>query len=855
MTMRIHVSLVVGIAMSLVMSADARPEDCNWNGVDDACDVSCSAAGCVLPCGESQDCNGNGVPDECDVASVYVGTNAAGTTRAKVYRYSGGTSWTDLTPVGLGQAVAVMVLHSYGPNLYAGVQTVHGYGGASGQGQVWRYARDSSWSLIGVLDHSVMTLAAYDGHLFAATDQGILYQCTLCDGTDWEAIDGVADRGFRSSIVSSICGPRALFLGEGDVDDFWLYTSAGGLIELESHEGSCIWDFAEFENRIYAGAFAGGTRPGPVYATHADPDCNSPPIFAVVFATQRQNWALETFRNGLFVGTGVVNPADRAQLWRFDGSNWRVMREWPTTTGGEGVSALGTYGSSFLLVGLGVPDGYHYLGDGQADLWLFDGTQFSLISTPDFFGAGVQSILVGGFSPDCNSNGILDECEIAAGTAQDCNEDGVPDECFPDCNENGLGDGCDVECGPPGGGCDQPRCGLSRDINGNCVPDECDPDCNANGLPDDMDLADGTSLDCNADGIPDECGCQHNPRVATILHAVPINGTIDARQPHPVETPLVCQGIGSRDDPIYIQLDPPEGRNDGCFNVCETAQDRSLAPNSVRCVTPLGEGRYELVLDHPITAGAVTTIEYVGDHSFVSYISHPGNVNADATADPHDVAALVDCLGGQTEGIHGIYSLDIDHSGMFTPADMLRLIDLLNGGDQYEAWNSSNLPVNADCPAAVGACCVSDGTCEKLSLGRCLYSHGYWDPHGSCGPDYECPLPECVGIVGDCCIEHDTPGCANPQCCTAVCQEDLYCCLVVWDEFCVPIATDHPICLCSFPECIGATGSCCQPNGSPGCSDPSCCTDVCQLAPACCSDPWGEFCAAIAALMETCRCP
>ncbi len=31
--------------------------------------------------------------------------------------------------------------------------------------------------------------------------------------------------------------------------------------------------------------------------------------------------------------------------------------------------------------------------------------------------------------PDCNGNGVPDECDIAGGTSEDCNGDGVPDEC------------------------------------------------------------------------------------------------------------------------------------------------------------------------------------------------------------------------------------------------------------------------------------------------------------------------------------------------------------------------------------------------------------------------------------------
>ncbi len=43
------------------------PQDCNTNGIEDTCDIDCSAAGCnVAGCGRSADCNGNGIPDECE---------------------------------------------------------------------------------------------------------------------------------------------------------------------------------------------------------------------------------------------------------------------------------------------------------------------------------------------------------------------------------------------------------------------------------------------------------------------------------------------------------------------------------------------------------------------------------------------------------------------------------------------------------------------------------------------------------------------------------------------------------------------------------------------------------------------
>ncbi len=83
---------------------------------------------------------------------------------------------------------------------------------------------------------------------------------------------------------------------------------------------------------------------------------------------------------------------------------------------------------------------------------------------------------------DCNTNGADDLCDIISGYSFDCDSNDVPDECQPfvDCNSNGVADFCDVANGTS-------------------------PDCNENGVPDECDVASGTSLDCQPDGIPDEC--------------------------------------------------------------------------------------------------------------------------------------------------------------------------------------------------------------------------------------------------------------------------------------------------------------------------------------------------------------
>ena len=77
-----------------------------------------------------------------------------------------------------------------------------------------------------------------------------------------------------------------------------------------------------------------------------------------------------------------------------------------------------------------------------------------------------STVIVVGF-PDCNSNGIPDEVDIAAGTSEDCNTNGLPDE-------------CDIAGG------------TSTDSNGNGIPDrcECPGDSDLNGAVDAGDVLD-----------------------------------------------------------------------------------------------------------------------------------------------------------------------------------------------------------------------------------------------------------------------------------------------------------------------------------------------------------------------------
>lgn len=190
---------------------------------------------------------------------------------------------------------------------------------------------------------------------------------------------------------------------------------------------------------------------------------------------------------------------------------------------------------------------------------------------------------------------------------------------------------------------------------------------------------------------------------ATILSADPPDGTVDARQPNATGATLPRQGIGSATEPITIDIGVA-GAGADCFTLCESAADNTLGANSISSVTDNGDGTYTIALTNPLStsnAGTVglptfTTISY-SDGSFVTYVRHPADTTGDGTSSVVDVLRIIDDLNNVVPPTHGIYSEDIDHSGLFTSADLLRAVDLLNGAGVYDTWNGVVNPANT-CP-------------------------------------------------------------------------------------------------------------------------------------------------------------
>lgn len=96
------------------------------------------------------------------------------------------------------------------------------------------------------------------------------------------------------------------------------------------------------------------------------------------------------------------------------------------------------------------------------------------------------------------------------------------------------------------------------------------------------------------------------------------------------------------------------------------------------------------------------------------------------------------------------------------------------------------------------------------------------------------------------CCATGGPSCDSPVIASCACGLDAYCCDVAWDELCVVIATMYCNAGCpDLPVCGSPTaGSCTVPHQTPACADAECCVGLCTVDAYCCDVAWDETCVA-----------
>lgn len=266
-------------------------------------------------------------------------------------------------------------------------------------------------------------------------------------------------------------------------------------------------------------------------------------------------------------------------------------------------------------------------------------------------------------------------------------------------NASGCGAAALCDCKSVCGAVGSTDCCVGGNTPGCSDPDCCERVCQCDSYCCDVEW----DNNCATFGFENECGaailCQAtcNPTCPTgpVRWLDPPQTVLDARRPFtPTASPII-EGIQELHVVAPLGADKAE-----CWSLCETAS--AGGANRVSSIAPNIDGSLTIALLRPITRFAVTKITYRDDkgaEQVAEWTSHPSNANGDGFANETDVAAMVEELLEISSLLPGLYSRDIDRSGQFNAADLLELIDLLNGAGAYPPTLNTPKPVSGSfCP-------------------------------------------------------------------------------------------------------------------------------------------------------------
>jgi hypothetical protein len=420
---------------------------------------------------------------------------------------------------------------------------------------------------------------------------------------------------------------------------------------------------------------------------------------------------------------------------------------------------------------------------------------------------------------DCNSNGVVDACDLncgaqnavnefpctigaTCGTSADCNSNGIPDECEPDCNNNSLPDEWELAEG------------SGTDCDGNAIPDDCEPDCNSNGVADTCDIRAGISSDCSiqdqvvlADAFADAALSSakwytvSDAATATSLYrsaprALDLDG-VDYVE----SVPLYLRGASSAMLTFYYYNVSTETGDD-----LEIEYDRGAGWTVLRtCLASANATAWQQVQQALPSEALSTGVR-------LRFRSSCDNLNDDWYLDDISLSAR---LGN---GIPDTCEPDCNGNALADACDIANLLsaDCNSNGLPDECDVTSGAAYDCNTNGILDECeeifvdCNSNGVldaCEIIGglVADCNYNGAPDDCDIASGVAIDCNtngfIDSCETAAGhDCCTAQHGMGCSDSVIANCICNIDPYCCNVYWDRVCSELVEDEGCGSCSMVD-------------------------------------------------------
>jgi hypothetical protein len=361
--------------------------------------------------------------------------------------------------------------------------------------------------------------------------------------------------------------------------------------------------------------------------------------------------------------------------------------------------------------------------------------------------------------PDCNDNGVPDDIDVSTGFSEDCNSNLIPDECEPDCDDDLIPDDCEADADGDGLVDDCDNCPKApnpgqEDQDSDGIGDACDPDfCDPLVFSDDFETNLGWTVGAPGDNATSGIWTRVNP-----------NGT-DA-QPEDDHTPApgtlcfvtgqgpVGGGLGDNDvDGGTTTLTSPG------FSLCGDAtisywrwfsNNTGAEPNTetFRVDVSNDGGATWMNAETVGPAGAETSGGWIF-HSFVvsDFVAPTQDMRVRFVTQDPDPGSLVEAA------VDDFLVEAIDFCPTITDCNE-NCIDDAADIDRGASFDCNGNEIPDECeervqPCLGGACCLSDGSCvEGILLDDCEAGLGgvYQGDEVACA-SVVCAAPPCPADI------------------------------------------------------------------------------------------------------------
>ncbi len=197
------------------------------------------------------------------------------------------------------------------------------------------------------------------------------------------------------------------------------------------------------------------------------------------------------------------------------------------------------------------------------------------------------------------------------------------------------------------------------------------------------------------------------PPITFVSSSIP-DGAIDARIPYQTGNPSSIYGWSSV---TFTFSGNAQGLSLSNFSMSGVGS--AVSPKISSAAQGANQNEVVLTFDKQMSPGNRAVVSYTPENKKICLGYLPGDVNGDGVADSRDLLDFIDAVGGTKS--FPIYSLDVDRSGTFAPADQLTYVDLQNG-IYGELWGKSLPPCvcSSDGQCSSGYACQS-GVCVQVS--------------------------------------------------------------------------------------------------------------------------------------------